>query len=72
MSMMTLFARGALFLYDIFLTLHREARQIWTRRHAVTTVIYTVARYSTILSHLIVLLIGTRWSGQNSQVHADL
>ncbi len=55
----------ALLFYDIFLTVDREARHIWTRRHATTTTMYIVARYSSILTHLAVLLIGTRWSGQS-------
>ncbi|KAI1785967.1 hypothetical protein LXA43DRAFT_898796 [Ganoderma leucocontextum] len=66
--MITQFAHIALLLYDTFLTMDREVRHIWSRRHASTTAMYIVARYSAMLTHLVILLIATRWSGQNIQV----
>ncbi len=58
----------ALTLYDTLLTIDREVNKIWTRGHATTTVIYIVARYSSILNHLALLFGVTRWRGQNIQV----
>ncbi len=61
-------AHAALLVYDTFLTIHRESRYIWTRRHAATTAIYLVARYSAISNRLTIPLIRSTWSGQSTQV----
>ena len=71
MLTVNLFSHKALLFYDTFLTVGREVRLIWSRRHAATTGLYIIGRYSIILSHLIMFVTITKWSGKNAWVSVD-
>ncbi|TBU28104.1 hypothetical protein BD311DRAFT_601877, partial [Dichomitus squalens] len=54
----------ALLLYDSLLMCHREVRHMWSRGRIGTTIIYTGARYGSLVNRLVVVLVLSRWKGQ--------
>ncbi|KAI0325339.1 hypothetical protein GY45DRAFT_1261025 [Cubamyces sp. BRFM 1775] len=59
----------ALFCFDYFLTLTREAQRIWKLKLAPSAIIFYCVRYPALFSTLFVILEQTRWSGISDEVN---